>query len=85
MKINQRTKVPHDLHPIHLTLHGLSAILVFVGTKMLLSNEGASLFGVSLHHELPTSVALGVVGGILALSIIASVVFPDKKKQSKTA
>jgi tellurite resistance protein TerC len=69
----------------HYLHYGLSAILVFVGSKMLLSIEGASLFGVPLHYELPTSVALGIVGSILALSIVASLVFPEKKKESETA
>jgi tellurite resistance protein TerC len=69
----------------HYLHYGLSAILVFVGTKMLLSVEGARLFGIPLHYELPTSVALGVVGTILALSIAASLVFPDKKKKAEPA
>src|SRR5207302_9569997 len=66
----------------HYLHYGLSAILVFVGSKMLLSNEGASLFGVPLHYELPTSVALGIVGSIMSLSIVASLVFPEKKKEA---
>jgi tellurite resistance protein TerC len=53
----------HHLH------YGLSAILVFVGLKMILSEF--------LH--IPTLVALGVVGGVLALSIVASVIWPDKE------
>lgn len=52
-------KLFHYLH------YGLSAILVFIGVKML------------LHHvcEIPTGVALGVVAGILAISVAASLVF----------
>jgi len=42
---------------------GLSAILVFIGVKMLLAE----------HHPIPTGVALGTVGGVLAVSIAASV------------
>lgn len=65
----------HHLH------YGLSAILIFVGTKMLLSNENLSAFGVPLHVEVPTPVVLTVVGTILVLSILASLAFPDKKKR----
>jgi tellurite resistance protein TerC len=53
----------HHLH------YGLSAILVFVGLKMILSEF--------LH--IPTLVALGVVGGVLALSIVASLIWPDRE------
>ena len=69
----------------HYLHYGLSAILVFVGSKMLLSHEGLTIFGISLHYEVPTAVALGTVGGLLALSIIASVIFPEKKKQAESA
>ena len=48
----------------HYLHFGLSAILVFVGVKMVLSDI--------LH--VPTPIALGVVGGILAICIIASIV-----------
>ncbi len=48
--------------------YGLSAILVFVGAKMLL----ADLF------EIPVAAALGVVVGVLALSILASIAFPAR-------
>jgi tellurite resistance protein TerC len=69
----------------HYLHYGLSAILVFVGSKMLLSHEGLTIFGISLHYEVPTAVALGTVGGLLALSIIASLIFPDKRKQAEVA
>lgn len=45
---------------------GLSAILVFVGAKMLLSH----------FFEIPAAVALGVIAGVLLLSILASIAFP---------
>ncbi len=50
--------------------YGLSAILVFIGVKMLLSE----------HYPIPTGIALGVVAGLLAVSIAASLLFPRKKK-----
>lgn len=43
--------------------YGLSAVLVFVGAKMLLADL----------YKIPTEVALGVVAAILAISILASV------------
>ncbi len=49
----------HHLH------YGLSAILVFVGVKMLIAD----------FFKIPIGVALGVVAGILLLSIIASLVW----------
>jgi tellurite resistance protein TerC len=59
--------------------YGLAGILIFVGTKMLLSNEGLVLWGVPLHYKVPIGVSLAVVGGILALSILASLVFKPKQ------
>ncbi len=52
------------LRYLHYLKHGLSAILVFVGVKMLLPEE----------HKIPVTVALGVVGGILTLAVVASVI-----------
>jgi tellurite resistance protein TerC len=48
---------------------GLAAILIFVGVKMCLPEE----------YKIPTGVALTVVGGILVLSVLASIVVPQKK------
>jgi tellurite resistance protein TerC len=49
--------------------YGLSAILIFVGGKMLASH----------YYELPTVVALGAVAIILAISIVASLMRPLKQ------
>ena len=67
----------------HYLSYGLSAILVFVGAKMLLSNH-LFVHGVSLHYEIPTHVALPVIGGLLALSVAASLLFPEKKAAEKS-
>ena len=45
---------------------GLSLILIFIGTKILLENV----------VPIPMPVALGVVGGVLGLSMLASVLWP---------
>ncbi len=49
----------HHLH------YGLSAILIFVGTKMLLSE----------YYKIPIGISLSIIGGILALSIVLSLLF----------
>ncbi len=49
--------------------YGLSAVLVLIGLKMLLSE----------YYPVPTGIALGVVAGVLATSIVASLLFPKKK------
>jgi tellurite resistance protein TerC len=58
--------------------YGLAGILVFVGAKMLLSNERLEIGGFPLHYHVPIGVSLAVVGSILALSILASLVFKKK-------
>lgn len=50
----------------HFLKLGLSLILVFVGTKMLIED---------LYH-IPITISLGVVAVVLALSVIASLLFP---------
>ncbi len=50
----------------HFLHYGLSAILVFVGVKMI----GSHWF------EIPILAALGVVGGVLVLSVVASLLWP---------
>jgi tellurite resistance protein TerC len=55
--------------------YGLSAVLVFVGLKMCVSG---------IWH-VPVGLSLGVVGGILAVSIIASLVLPDPKSRNNSA
>lgn len=48
--------------------YGLSAVLAFVGTKMLISG----------YYHVDILVSLGVIVGCLTLSILASVLFPSK-------
>jgi len=49
--------------------YGLSAILLFVGTKMCISG----------FYEIPTFVSLAVLVGILTMAILLSVIIPEKK------
>ena len=57
-------KLFHYLH------YGLSAILIFVGAKMLLAG----------FLEIPIGIALGVVASILAISVAASIIWPGKDR-----
>ncbi|MGZ5245075.1 MAG: TerC/Alx family metal homeostasis membrane protein, partial [Bacteroidia bacterium] len=54
----------------HFLKYGLSAILLFVGTKIILA---------AAHiYEVPIVIALLVVVGVLILSILLSILFPEK-------
>ena len=55
----------HHLH------YGLSLILVFIGGKILLESV----------VPIPMPVALGVVGGLLVLSVAASLLWPKKTRK----
>ena len=59
----------------HYLKYGLSAILVFVGAKMAASH----------YVEVPIGPALGVVGAILALSVLASIAWPQRDDASHPA
>ena len=54
----------------HYLHYGLSLVLIFVGAKMLVSH----------YYQIPTELALGIVAGILIISVVASMVHPRKAK-----
>jgi tellurite resistance protein TerC len=54
----------------HFLHYGLSLVLIFVGGKMLVSH----------YYQIPTELALGIVAGILIISVVASMVHPRKTK-----
>ena len=54
----------------HFLHYGLSAVLVFVGFKMLIAD----------FYKIPTGVSLSVVSAMLMLSILASVRWPCPRK-----
>ena len=56
----------------HYLKLGLSVVLTFVGIKMLMPDLSALLTGVS--YKIPTLVSLGVVAGILAIAVAASLI-----------
>lgn len=57
------------IHRFHHLQKGLSFILVFIGAKMLLG---------IFHLHLSSIVSFGIIMGALALSLVASVIFPKK-------
>jgi tellurite resistance protein TerC len=59
----------------HLLSYGLAVVLVFIGTKMMLIDL----------YKIPVLVSLGVVVGILAITMIWSVKTAPRIGGSKTA
>ncbi len=59
------------MHRFHLLKYGLGVVLIFVGLKMAWLNEA---FG----GKFPIGWSLGIIGGVLALSIAASLAWPKK-------
>ncbi len=67
--------------------YGLAAILSFIGVKMLL--EAATFYHLLPLHlgpvvipkvHIATSLSLAIVGALLAVSLIASLLFPEREK-----
>jgi len=58
----------------HYLHYGLSAILVFVGAKMLLA----------YIYKIPVDIALGVVAGFLLISVIVSIIRPREAENILT-
>jgi len=56
----------------HLLKYGLSVVLIFVGLKMVWLND---YYG----GKFPISYSLGFILGTIALSVVASLLFPGKK------
>lgn len=55
----------------HYLAYGLSLILVFVGVKMLISG----------HYKIPIGLSLGVIAGILTVSVVASLIREARLKR----
>lgn len=60
----------------HMLKYGLGVVLMFVGAKMTLLNR---LYG----GHFPITVSLGVIVGVIAVSIVLSLAFPKKDKPEK--
>jgi tellurite resistance protein TerC len=65
------------MHKFRFLKYGLGLILVFVGLKMVWLNEA---FG----GKFPITWSLGIIGALLALSIVASLVIPARKAPTKS-
>lgn len=59
------------IHMFSKLPYGLAIILTFIGIKMIISP----------WYHIPSPVSLGIVGGVLMLSVILSLMFPDKKEE----
>ncbi|MEA2462776.1 MAG: tellurite resistance protein TerC [Acidobacteriota bacterium] len=55
----------------HYLKYGLAVVLLFVGVKMVIAN----------WYHVPIGLSLGVIGGVLALSVIASLMWPKRVAQ----
>lgn len=60
------------IHMFSKLPYGLAIILSFIGVKMLISP----------WYHISSPVSLGIVGGILILSVVISIMFPDKEEES---
>lgn len=54
----------------HYLQYGLGVILVFIGVKMVLATV----------YKIPVGIALGVIAGVLLVSVIVSVLWPPKEE-----
>ncbi len=55
----------------HYLHYGLAVVLIFVGAKMVSAD----------YYRIPTVVALGVVGGVLLVSVLASLLHPRSQER----
>ena len=56
----------------HYLHYGLAVVLILIGAKMLAED----------YYQVPTLVALAVVGCVLTVSVLASILIPQKEKSS---
>jgi tellurite resistance protein TerC len=66
------------VHRFHLLRYGLAIILIFIGLKMAWLND-------AFQGHFPTGISLGIIGGVLGLSIGLSLLFPKKAPASTGA
>ena len=61
------------IHMFSKLPYGLAIILSFIGIKMLISP----------WYHIPSPISLGIVASILIISVLASILFPEKKDVAK--
>jgi tellurite resistance protein TerC len=54
----------------HYLHYGLAVVLIFIGAKMVVSD----------YYSIPTGIALGVVAGVLLVSVLASMLHPRSQE-----
>ncbi len=59
------------IHMFSKLPYGLAFILTFIGLKMIISP----------WFHIPSPISLGIVGGILVVSVVISLMFPEKKEE----
>lgn len=59
------------IHMFSKLPYGLAIILSFIGFKMLISP----------WYHIPSPLSLGIVGGVLVISVLLSIIFPDKNDE----
>jgi tellurite resistance protein TerC len=62
----------------HLLKYGLAVVLMFVGLKMVWLND---LFG----GKFPITLSLGVIAGVIAVSVALSLLFPKSSGEGERA
>jgi tellurite resistance protein TerC len=62
------------MEKFHYLKLGLAVVLVFVGVKMLLSSV----------WPIPIALSLGIIAGVLALAVVASLLFPRRREDGDT-
>ena len=55
----------------HYLHYGLAVVLIFIGAKMVASD----------YYQIPTGIALGIVAGVLLVSVLASLLHPRGQEQ----
>ncbi|KQK24419.1 hypothetical protein AR438_14540 [Chryseobacterium aquaticum] len=61
------------IHMFSKLPYGLAIILAFIGVKMLIAP----------WYHITSPVSLGIVGGVLVISVLLSIMFPDKKENEE--
>ncbi|WP_439479669.1 TerC/Alx family metal homeostasis membrane protein [Chryseobacterium aquaticum] len=61
------------IHMFSKLPYGLAIILAFIGVKMLIAP----------WYHITSPVSLGIVGGVLIISVLLSIMFPDKKEDEE--
>ncbi|MBL8877765.1 MAG: TerC family protein [Phycisphaerales bacterium] len=63
----------------HMLTYGLAGVLVFIGGKMFYQAAVKALWQLDHDVKVPIGLSLGVIAAIIAMSVVASLLFPEKK------